>query len=59
MSNRKRGRPRRFSRDEAREIRRLNRVEGQSFQALATQFNVGVGTLRRVIKGEGAYASTL
>jgi len=52
------GRPRRFSRDEARAIRR-RKAEGVTFADLQGETGVSVATLQSIVKGKGAYANTL
>jgi len=51
------GRPPRFSREEAQELRR-RRSEGISFDVLKEETGTSVATLRKVVNGEGAYADT-
>ena len=53
------GRPRQFSREEAQAIRRRKNEEGITFDELHEDTGVSVATLRKIVKGQGAYADTL
>ena len=52
------GRPRAFTRDQARDLRRENR-EGASFTALSSKYGKCVPTIVKAVNGTGAYENTL
>jgi hypothetical protein len=53
----KNGRPRRFNRVTAREIRRLVK-SGQSAKEVAVEYGTSIFTITQVVKAIGAYANT-
>lgn len=53
------GRPRAFNRDEARELRRLNKTEGVTLKDLAQRFGKSIATIQKAVAGAGTYKSTL
>lgn len=53
------GRPRRFDRDQSREIRRLVKTGIRKPKDLAIEHNTTPTTIYKVVKGEGAYSNTL
>jgi hypothetical protein len=57
-ATRKRGRPRRFTRDKARLIRHQHKAEGVALTTLSATHGVTVATIRRVVKAEGSYTNT-
>lgn len=53
------GRPRKFTREEAREIRRLRNTDKVTFKDLCARFGVSIPTLRHIVQGTGSYENTL
>ena len=53
------GRPRRFTREEARAIRRRKAQEKLTLAQLKDEMGVSIATIQKIVKGEGAYANTL
>lgn len=58
MSTTKAGRPRKFTREEAREIRRLRNADKVTVKDLCARFGVSTPTLRHIVRGTGSYEST-
>ena len=57
--NKGRGRPRKFDRDEAREIRRIAKSNESTIEELSVKYGVSKITLYKVVNGVGPYANTL
>jgi transposase len=55
-TKKKAGRPRKFDREKAREVRKFyNQTDGATLKTTALQFGVSVPTVQAIVHGTGSY----